>query len=98
MPFDRPGRGQTVDATRASSLARTVLRRALAAFEGRLHWHCHFIQKLESEPRIELENIHRARDGLREAEFDRARFEAWCAAATGFPFVDACLRMLDKTG
>ncbi|MBT8430400.1 MAG: deoxyribodipyrimidine photo-lyase, partial [Gammaproteobacteria bacterium] len=25
--------------------------RALAAFEGRLHWHCHFMQKLESEPR-----------------------------------------------
>jgi deoxyribodipyrimidine photo-lyase len=73
-------------------------RRALAAFEGRLHWHCHFIQKLESEPRIEFENIHCACDGLREAEFDRARFEAWCGAATGFPFVDACLRMLEQTG
>jgi len=40
--------------------------RALAAFEGRLHWHCHFIQELKSEPRIELENLHRACDGLRD--------------------------------
>jgi deoxyribodipyrimidine photo-lyase len=72
--------------------------KALAAFEGRLHWHCHFIQKLESEPRIEFENLHRACDGLREAEFDTARFGAWCRAETGFPFVDACLRALEATG
>ncbi len=71
---------------------------ALAAFEGRLHWHCHFIQKLESEPRIEFENLHRACDGLREEEFDAARFEAWCRAETGFPFVDACMRALEASG
>jgi deoxyribodipyrimidine photo-lyase len=71
---------------------------ALAAFEGRLHWHCHFIQKLESEPRIEFENLHRACDGLRENDFDAGRFEAWQAGHTGFPLVDACMRALQAGG
>jgi deoxyribodipyrimidine photo-lyase len=71
---------------------------ALAAFEGRLHWHCHFIQKLESEPRIEFENLHRACDGLREDHFDAERFEAWKAGQTGFPLVDACMRALQAGG
>jgi deoxyribodipyrimidine photo-lyase len=72
--------------------------KALAAFEGRLHWHCHFIQKLESEPRIEFENLHRACDGLREGEFDAAKFDAWRRAETGFPLVDACMRALAAGG
>jgi deoxyribodipyrimidine photo-lyase len=71
---------------------------ALAAFEGRLHWHCHFIQKLESEPSIEFENLHRACDGLRENDFDAERFEAWRAGHTGFPLVDACMRALQAGG
>jgi deoxyribodipyrimidine photo-lyase len=78
--------------------ARGTWARALAAFEGRLHWHCHFIQKLESEPRIEFENLHRACDSLREDEFDQAKFDAWCGAETGFPFVDACMRALAASG
>ncbi|MEN8764011.1 MAG: hypothetical protein ABF290_16490 [Thiogranum sp.] len=57
--------------------------KALAAFEGRLHWYCHFIQTLESEPRIEFENLHRACDNLREGEFDPESFEAMSRAATG---------------
>ena len=72
--------------------------RALRAFGGRLHWHCHFIQKLESEPRLEFENTHRGCDGLREGEFDEARFRAWCEGRTGIPFVDACMRALAATG
>jgi deoxyribodipyrimidine photo-lyase len=81
-----------------SPAVRGTWAKALAAFEGRLHWHCHFIQKLESEPRIEFENLHRACDGLRESEFDTERFDAWCQAATGFPFVDACMRALEASG
>jgi deoxyribodipyrimidine photo-lyase len=73
-------------------------RRALSAYLSRLHWHCHFIQKLESEPAIEYRNVHRGYDGLREAEFDRGRLQRWCAGETGWPFVDACLRMLAETG
>jgi len=73
-------------------------KRALRAFIGRLHWHCHFIQKLESEPRLEFENTHPAYDGLREGEFDDARFAAWAEGRTGLPFVDACMRSLAATG
>jgi deoxyribodipyrimidine photo-lyase len=73
-------------------------RRSLASFESRLHWHCHFIQKLESEPEIEFRNVHRGFDGLREAAFDPARFDAWRRGETGWPFVDACQRMLAATG
>ncbi|HEX4870702.1 MAG TPA: deoxyribodipyrimidine photo-lyase [Nevskiaceae bacterium] len=72
--------------------------RALRAFIGRLHWHCHFIQKLESEPRLEFENTHPAYDGLREPHFDETRFQAWCEGRTGLPFVDACMRSLRTTG
>lgn len=70
--------------------------RALEAFEGRLHWHCHFIQKLESEPRIEFEEMHRGYAGLRGLDPDR--LEAWSAGMTGFPLVDACMRALKATG
>lgn len=72
--------------------------RSLKRFEERLHWHCHFIQKLESEPRFERENMQRACDGLREGEFHSALFEAWCRGETGFPLVDACMRQLSTRG
>ncbi len=72
--------------------------RAMAAFDSRLHWHCHFIQKLESEPSIEFRNVNRGFDGLREGDFDVARFDAWATGRTGWPFVDACMRSLAATG
>jgi deoxyribodipyrimidine photo-lyase len=71
---------------------------ALHSFTSRLHWHCHFIQKLEDEPRIEFENFSRAHDGLRENSFDAARFAAWCSGHTGYPLVDACMRALHSGG
>jgi deoxyribodipyrimidine photo-lyase len=67
---------------------------SVASFAGRLRWHCHFMQKLEDEPRIEFENFSRAFDGLREDAFDEDRFAAWCEGRTGFPMVDACMRAL----
>jgi len=74
-------------------------RGSLVSFTGRLHWHCHFMQKLEDEPRLELENLHRAYDTLRmPAETDTARLNAWQNAETGLPFVDACMRYLAATG
>ena len=42
------------------------------------------MQKLESAPSIEFQNLHRAYDGLREGAFDRARFDAWAFGKTGF--------------
>ena len=37
-------------------------------------------------------------NGLRENDFDQARFDAWCAGQTGYPMVDACMRYLKETG
>ena len=73
-------------------------RAGLTAFISRLHWHCHFIQKLESEPAIEWQNMHRGYDGLREKEFNDEYFEALKDARTGWPMVDACVVMLRETG
>ena len=70
----------------------------LTAFVSRLHWHCHFIQKLESEPEIEWRNLHPGYDGLREGEFSAERFAALLAGRTGWPLVDACVAMLRETG
>jgi deoxyribodipyrimidine photo-lyase len=78
---------------------------SIKSFESRLHWHCHFIQKLESEPAIEFRNVNRLFDGLRQENslsmFDpiqAAKFQAWCSGKTGFPMVDACMRMVCETG
>jgi deoxyribodipyrimidine photo-lyase len=70
----------------------------MTSFSGRLHWHCHFMQKLEDEPRLELENLHRAYDGVRPSAPDVDRLAAWSAGETGLPFVDACMRSLRATG
>ena len=75
---------------------------SLQSFGSRLRWHCHFMQKLEDEPRIEFGNFVRAYDGLRE-EFTasvegRRRFDAWKEGLTGYPMVDACIRCVKATG
>ncbi len=77
-------------------------RGAMKAFNGRLHWHCHFMQKLEDETRLEFENLHPAYDGLRpdanHNEETQAKFAAWSQGNMGLPFADACMRCLIATG
>jgi deoxyribodipyrimidine photo-lyase len=73
-------------------------RKGLVAFISRLHWHCHFMQKLESEPAIEHRNMHRGYDGLRENDWNPEHFERLRTARTGWPLVDACVTMLQQTG
>ncbi len=71
---------------------------SIYSFMNRLRWHCHFIQKLEDDPRIEFENMHSAYNGLRENEFNTEYFDAWKIGKTGYPMVDACMRSLIATG
>ena len=71
---------------------------SLRSFRARLHWHCHFMQKLEDQPSLEFVNQSRSYDGLRENEFDSVRFAAWCEGRTGFPMIDACMRSLHASG
>ena len=70
--------------------------RALRGFDERLHWHCHFIQKLESQPDLEFQELHPLTAGLRASEPER--LAAWAEGRTGLPFVDACMRALIATG
>jgi deoxyribodipyrimidine photo-lyase len=76
----------------------TRMKQGLNAFVSRLYWHCHFIQKLESEPAIETHNMHRGYDGLRENDWSEVHFQAFIQGRTGWPMVDACIAMLRETG
>ena len=72
-------------------------RASLKAFIGRLHWHCHFMQKLETEPEMEFRPVARAYEGMRPTASPEWH-EAFAQGRTGFPFVDACMRSLIATG
>ena len=76
----------------------TLPKIAARAFLSRCHWHCHFIQKLESEPAIEFYAFNAACDRLRDSGGDVAHLEAWKGGRTGYPFVDACMRALKARG
>jgi deoxyribodipyrimidine photo-lyase len=79
--------------------AKPPWRGSLNSFEGRLHWHCHFIQKLEDAPEIEWRNLHSAADVLdRSDDPSDPYLVAWAKGETGFPFVDACMRALIAHG
>jgi deoxyribodipyrimidine photo-lyase len=71
---------------------------ALASFQSRLAWRDHFMQKLEDQPAIETDCLHRATEALRPRAPDPVRLAAWAAGETGLPFVDACMRYLQATG
>jgi len=72
-------------------------KRHLSSFGSRLRWHCHFIQKFESEIRYEIENINRGYDKIRDTT-DQNKLEAWKNGQTGYPMVDACMRCVKETG
>ncbi len=87
---------QVYQATQAA-LQQGKARKGLKAFVSRLHWHCHFIQKFESECRMETENLNRGFDGLR-ATVNVNLLEAWQQGRTGVPLVDAGMRCVQATG
>jgi len=73
-------------------------KKRLAAFWlARLQWHCHFIQKFETDYRIEFSNLNPAFNQIRTAWRDDY-FKAWCDGKTGYPLVDACMRCVKATG
>lgn len=87
-----------VQAVRAAA-GEQLPKIAARAILSRCHWHCHFMQKLESEPAIELHAFNRACDDLRSVNDDvGTRLEAWKNGLTGYPFIDASMRSLRARG
>jgi len=86
---------QVFQATKAASAG--PFRAQLTNFASRLRWHCHFIQKFESEDRMEFEHVNRGYDAMAFSH-DEAHFRAWAEGRTGYPLVDACMRCLRATG
>ncbi|MBM6550977.1 FAD-binding domain-containing protein [Marinomonas ostreistagni] len=75
-------------------------RRSLIALSSRLHWHCHFMQKFESECAMEQRPINQ---GYLEFPYRNDHqvtqdLYAWQTGHTGVPMVDACMRALHATG
>jgi len=65
-------------------------------FKSRLTWHCHFIQKLESEPELEFQDFHPYFQNIRTNKAEL--LVLWSQGNTGFPFIDACMRSLNFNG
>ena len=72
-------------------------KKDLYSFKKRLYWHCHFVQKLHTEPELEFYSMHRMCDDLRP-EYDHEIIEKWIEGETGFPFLDACMKFLNENG
>ena len=72
-------------------------KRALSNFVSRLHWHCHFMQKFESECSMEFQNVNKAYDLLVKPK-NELYINAWQQGNTGIPIIDACMRCVVATG
>lgn len=73
------------------------LLRAYKAFESRLAWRSHFMQKFEDETEIEKQHVNRAFDTL-DRVHNEAYFQAFVEGQTGYPLIDACIRALRQEG
>jgi len=69
----------------------------IRAWASRLHWQSHFVQKFESESRMEFEDLNRGFSSLGHVHRSD-HFEAFVRGQTGFPLVDAGVRCLTATG
>jgi len=98
---------QAVEAERArlrdtADGARSAWGAALATFAQRLRWRCELTQELEAAPRLEFEALSgpdpRGDGPGAPHGFDDERFAAWAEGRTGYPLVDACMRLVRDTG
>ena len=71
---------------------------SLSSFRKRLAWRCHFIQKLEMEPNLDLVAQNPIIEKNLDRKLDSEKFLRWKEGKTGWPFFDACMRQLTSTG
>ena len=74
----------------------TFLHEQLKAFEKRLYWHCHFIQRVERHPELNSIPWDRRLEGLHKK--DDTLLQAFKEGMTGFPIIDACMIALKNRG
>lgn len=86
-----------VEQAKNSAYKKSSAKKDLLAFQSRVAWHCHFIQKLESEPEYEFRNVNSAYDDIR-TDWNEKYFNTWRDGLTGYPLVDACMRCVKATG
>ncbi len=72
-------------------------KRAFNAMITRLKWHCHFIQKFESDCAYENLCVNRGFELLKHDK-NESFIKAWKTGQTGFPLIDACMRAVIETG
>jgi len=71
--------------------------RGMRAFESRLRWQAHFIQKFEMECKMEFVSVNKGYHRLSKP-IDQNKIQAWEEGKTGIPIVDASMRCLVATG
>jgi deoxyribodipyrimidine photo-lyase len=69
----------------------------IRAFESRLRWQSHFIQKFEMECSMEFKSVNRGYHRLKKP-INKTLIGAWEFGKTGVPMVDAAMRCLVATG
>ncbi|MCX7611560.1 MAG: DNA photolyase family protein [Ignavibacterium sp.] len=79
------------------AIEKNSSKKDLMAFQSRVAWHCHFIQKLETEPEYEFKNVNSAYDKIR-LDWNEKYFLSWKEGLTGYPLIDACMRCVKETG
>jgi deoxyribodipyrimidine photo-lyase len=81
-----------------TQLPTSGFKKSLYNFVSRIHWHCHFIQKFESECRMEFEHINKGIKDKLVQPINENHLAAWRNGQTGFPLIDACMRCIAATG
>ncbi len=76
---------------------KSPYKRQLSAFISRLRWQSHFIQKFESEPRMEFQAVNKGFLHLSQP-LNEYFVKAWKTGKTGYPLVDASMRCVAASG
>jgi deoxyribodipyrimidine photo-lyase len=87
---------QVVQVT-AAEMKNKTYKKNHQSFLTRLHWHCHFIQKFETDCTYATHCINKAYEHISYPS-NPAFIEAWKQGKTGIPLIDANMRCVQSTG
>jgi len=74
-----------------------VWQKSLNAFQSRLFWRDHFVQRFETAPHMEFEALNPAYRTLNYLN-DDVKLQKWLKGQTGIPLLDACIRCVQTCG